>query len=195
MVASHLDLTLDEMHVLVFDYIRRSVRNKRKAMHAPALSIQGELVAPRTVILRAFDPELRECIFHTDSRSQKIMALQHTQVGFLHAYDRRSQLQLRVTGKIVSAQQTSLTCTWWQRLSQFGRQVYRTQAAPGSVLAQPSVQSSHGQLAKNDQGYQYFSVLTFSIHQVECLLLGRGQQRRSIHQWRDDQLTQNWLVP
>ena len=195
MMARELNVTLDEMHALAFDHMSRSVRNKRKAMHAPALSIQGESVAPRTVILRAFDPELRQCLFHTDSRSKKIVSLQQTQIGFLHAYDRRSQLQLRITGEIEWAHQTSLTRSWWQRLSQFAKQVYCIQETPGSVIAQPIESASDVQQANAEQGYQYFSVLTFSIQQIECLLLGRGQQRRSMHQWRGGHLKQYWLVP
>ena len=195
MVARELNLTLDEMHALVFDHIARSVRNKRKAMHAPALSIQGESVAPRTVILRDFDPDLRQCIFHTDSRSQKIVSLQQTKVAFLHAYDRRSQLQLRITGEAICSQQDTLTRSWWQRLSRFGKQVYLTQDTPGTAIAQPTLQLYSEQQADYEEGYRHFAVLTFSIQQIECLLLGRGQQRRSLHQWRGDQLSQHWLVP
>ncbi len=195
MVARELNLTLDEMHALVFDHIARSVRNKRKAMHAPTLSIQGEPVAPRTVILRDFDPNLRQCIFHTDSRSQKIVSLQQTKVAFLHAYDRRSQLQLRITGEAICSQQDTLTRSWWQRLSSFGKQVYLTHDTPGTVLAQPASQLSSEHQVDDEEGYRHFSVLSFSIEKIECLLLGRGQQRRSLHQWRGDQFSQHWLAP
>ena len=195
MVAREYNPSLDEMQALAIDHISRSVRNKRKAMHAPALSIQGESVAPRTVILRAFDEVDRQCVFHTDFRSQKIASLQQSKIAFLHAYDRRSQLQLRMMGEISLEYDNSLTRSWWQRLSPYGRNIYCTSLKPGSMMDEPVSSQTDNQKSDDDLGYQHFSVLRFTIIQLECLLLGRGRQYRSLHEWTDNELLQHWLVP
>lgn len=189
------EITLDELLSLTWENIFDSVSNKKKAMHSPTLSIQGELVPPRTVILRDFDPDLRQCIFHTDIRSEKIMSMKQSSVAFIHAYDHHDQWQLRMTGEISLSHNDNLTRYWWNKLNNFNKKVYYIENDPGQAIN--NYQDVHYiyNKEKKDNGYMNFSVLTFIIKKVECLILGHGAQRRSLHQWSDKKLVQHWIAP
>ena len=189
------ELSLEQQLSSIWGCLNTSVKNKKNAMHSPVLSIQGESVPPRTVILRGVDKDLRQCFFHTDIRSQKIMSLKQSRVGFLHAYDYQDQLQLRITGKISLSHDNSLTRFWWDKLSDYSKKVYCTEINPGQVINQPQNLVSTYDKENIDSGYKNFSVLTLIINEIDCLVLGRGIQIRSLHQWIDHKLTQCWLAP
>ena len=189
------ELSLEQQLSSIWGRLNTSVKNKKNAMHSPVLSIQGESVPPRTVILRGVDKDLRQCFFHTDIRSQKIMSLKQSSVGFLHAYDYQDQLQLRITGKISLSHDDSLTRFWWGKLSDYSKKVYCTEINPGQVISQPQSLDCTNDKDKDDRGYINFSVLTFVINEIDCLVLGRSVQLRSLHQWSDQKLMQYWIAP
>ena len=189
------ELTLDQQLSFVWGKINASVRNKKNAMHSPVLSMQGESVSPRTLILRGVNQDLRQCFFFSDIRSQKIKSIKQSKNGFLHAYDYQDQLQLRVKGEISFSYDNTLTRFWWDKLSDYSKKVYCTNMNPGQALSQPQYLVSTYDKDKIDNGYKNFSVLTFIINEIDCLVLGRGIPIRSLHQWSDQKLTQCWLAP
>lgn len=195
MVRQKKELALDELLGSLWSDINASVYDKKKLMHAPTLSIQGESLSPRTVILRGFNEKLRQCFFHTDIRSEKIISIKRSQGAFLHAYDYHERLQLRITGSISLSYNNDITRFWWDNLSDFSKKIYCIEMNPGYTINHPrDITYTHDE-AGSEQGYTNFSVLTFVIDKIECLILEPGVQLRSIHHWINGELTQHWLVP
>lgn len=123
----------------VWQLLQRGARDRHAAARHPCLVTMDAAGLPqaRTVVLRAVHPDLRELVFHSDRRSQKVAALRAHPACAVHVYDPRRRLQLRMDGDATVATEGPEVDAEWQRLSPSAREGYAVRRPPGSALAAP----------------------------------------------------------
>ncbi|WP_288108895.1 pyridoxamine 5'-phosphate oxidase family protein [Limnobacter sp.] len=151
--------------------LRATVDKKHPWRVVSFCTASAEGPAARSVILRGADVEHKRLVFYTDSRSQKMSHLQHTQAVALLFWNPRSNEQLRLTGKAYPLTDDTIVNAHWQRIPDYARKDYATLSAPGAATGAEVVHDFS--LAR-----QHFTVLEFQAEHMDWLKLDReGHQR------------------
>ncbi len=169
--------------------IRGAVHKKRHPFKYITLSTIDKQNSPRsrTVVLREVSENL-DCIFFTDSRSEKVAHIENNQKACILAYHPKKLMQLRLDGKLVQVNDPDEIKRLFQKVSEKAIKDYTTVQAPGSAINNPD------QVDYVSRQENYFKALKFIPDEIEYLRLKRPNHLRAIFKSVDDWKGQ-WLVP
>jgi len=162
----------------------------------------GGLAQGRTVVLRGFNRQQRQLQIYTDVRSAKVAQLRAQPACTLVAYQPNPMMQLRLSTNAIVNHNNEITHEAWAVMPGPNRCNYLTDPDPGSI----SVQVTDGRPVinaesvptndENEIAYSHFSVIVFTINELEWLYLPRRGHRRAQFIWDGaDSLQSDWLIP
>lgn len=149
--------------------------------------------AVRTVVLRGVDPPARTLRFHTDRRAGKLADLAADPRVQIHLYDPGRKLQLRLDGLATVHADGPLHAACWAATRPMGRACYRTPAAPGQPLDDPSVVIPEPEHA--DHGRDRFTVVTVRAETLDWLYLHVAGHRRARFDLTGAEPAGTWVGP
>jgi len=162
----------------------------------------GGLAQGRTVVLRGFNQQQRQLKIYTDVRSAKVTQLRAQPACTLVAYQPNPMMQLRLSTNAMVNHNNECTHKAWAVMPGPNRCNYLTDPDPGSI----SVQATDGRPVinaesvptnnENEIAYSHFSVIIFTINELEWLYLPRRGHRRAQFIWDEtNSLQSDWLIP
>ena len=160
------------------------------------------LAQGRTVVLRGFNRKQRQLTIYTDARSAKVAQLRAQPACTLVAYQPNPMMQLRLSTNAIVNHNNEITHEAWAVMPGPNRCNYLTDPDPGSI----SVQATDGRPVinaesvptndENEIAYSHFSVIVFTIKELEWLYLPRRGHRRAQFTWDEaNSLQSDWLIP
>jgi len=160
------------------------------------------LAQGRTVVLRGFNRQQRQLTIYTDARSAKVAQLRAQPTCTLVAYQPNPMMQLRLSTNAIVNHNNEITHEAWAVMPGPNRCNYLTDPDPGSI----SVQATDGRPVinaesvptndENEIAYSHFSVIVFTIKELEWLYLPRCGHRRAQFTWDEaNSLQSDWLIP
>jgi len=160
------------------------------------------LAQGRTVVLRGFNRQQRQLTIYTDARSAKVAQLRAQPICTLVAYQPNPMMQLRLSTNAIVNHKNEITHEAWAVMPGPNRCNYLTDPDPGSI----SVQATDGRPVinaesvptndENEIAYSHFSVIVFTIKELEWLYLPRRGHRRAQFTWDEaNSLQSDWLIP
>ncbi len=160
------------------------------------------LAQGRTVVLRGFNRQRRQLTIYTDARSAKVAQLRAQPTCTLVAYQPNPMMQLRLSTNAIVNHNNEITHEAWAVMPGPNRCNYLTDPDPGSI----SVQATDGRPVinaesvptndENEIAYSHFSVIVFTIKELEWLYLPRRGHRRAQFTWDEaNSLQSDWLIP
>ena len=160
------------------------------------------LAQGRTVVLRGFNRQQRQLTIYTDARSAKVAQLRAQPTCTLVAYQPNPMMQLRLSTNAIVNHNNEITHEAWAVMPGPNRCNYLTDPDPGSISVQAtdgrpvinaeSVPTNH----ENEIAYSHFSVIVFTIKELEWLYLPRRGHRRAQFTWDEaNSLQSDWLIP
>lgn len=131
----------------------------------------------RTVVLRGFDPDRREVVFHTDCRSPKAEQIRGDGRVALHWYDPGQRLQIRIAAAARIHHGDAIARAAWEASQRMSRACYLTDVSPGTPLAEfPAAPMAPA--LDDERGLQAFSVVRCRFDSVELLALSAAGHER-----------------
>ncbi len=187
-------MTLDEAQVDAFRRLSRGVADRRSPCRNPALATRGADGHPsvRTVVLRGFDPAGRLLLLHSDVRTAKIAEIRDEPRVMVHAWDARSQVQLRIGGR-AWLRLGDAARSDWDRLHPRSRATYAAALTPGTPLVDPA-EADQARLNPSE-ALLNFAVIDVVIDSLDWLRLARTGHRRARFTWAGSTETACWAVP
>ena len=160
------------------------------------------LAQGRTVVLRDFNRQQRQLKVYTDVRSAKVAQLRAQPNCTLVGYQPDPMIQLRLNTRAVIHHDNELTRDAWIVMPGPNRCNYLTDPDPGSLSVEPTdgrpviTAESVPTQKENEIAYSHFSVIVFTVNELEWLYLPRRGHRRAQFIWDDaDSLQSHWLIP
>ena len=160
------------------------------------------LAQGRTVVLRDFNRQQRQLKVYTDVRSAKVAQLRAQPNCTLVGYQPDPMIQLRLNTRAVIHHDNELTRDAWIVMPGPNRCNYLTDPDPGSLSVEPTdgrpviTAESVPAQKENEIAYSHFSVIVFTVNELEWLYLPRRGHRRAQFIWDDaDSLQSHWLIP
>jgi len=166
-----------------------------------SVSTDGLAQGP-TVVLRGFNRQQRQLTIYTDARSAKVAQLRAQPTCTLVAYQPNPMMQLRLSTNAMVNHNNECTHEAWAVMPGPNRCNYLTDPDPGLI----SVQATDGRPVinaesvptnnENEIAYSHFSVIVFTINELEWLYLPRRGHRRAQFIWDEtNSLQSDWLIP
>ena len=166
-----------------------------------SISTDG-LAQGRTVVLRGFNRQQRQLTIYTDARSAKVAQLRAQPTCTLVAYQPNPMMQLRLSTNAIVNHNNEITHEAWAVMPGPNRCNYLTDPDPGSISGQPTdgrpVINAESVPTNNENkiAYSHFSVIVFTINELEWLYLPRRGHRRAQFIWDEaNSLQSDWLIP
>ena len=160
------------------------------------------LAQGRTVVLRDFNRQQRQLKVYTDVRSAKVTQLHAQPNCTLVGYQPDPMIQLRLNTRAVIHHDNELTRDAWTVMPGPNRCNYLTDPDPGSLSVEPTdgrpgiTAESVPTQKENEIAYSHFSVIVFTVNELEWLYLPRRGPRRAQFIWDEaDSLQSHWLIP
>ena len=160
------------------------------------------LAQGRTVVLRGFNRQQRQLKVFTDVRSAKVAQLRAQPNCTLVGYQPDPMIQLRLNTRAVIHHDNELTRDAWTVMPGPNRCNYLTDPDPGSLSIEPTdgrpviTAESVPTQKENEIAYSHFSVIVFTVNELEWLYLPRRGHRRAQFIWDEaDSLQSHWLIP
>lgn len=187
----------DSLQAIREDIVQRlsaAVGDRRSPMHTPVVA-SGDAGA-RVMVLRDFDPGSWTLRFHTDARAPKVRVIESDPRVTVLAYDRDSNLQIRLTGHGRILRDGEIVEAAWAQATNFARRCYLG-AGPGEETDGPDsglpselegVEPDDAQLVPARSN---FAVLLVEIREADWFCLAHSGHRRAIvnrHEGR-------WVTP
>jgi len=177
------DLAAIEQHL--WRELTRCVRDRdhgwRRAVLASSRGADG--ADARLIVLREVQPERRQLVMYTDTRSPKVTQLQRDPRATLVCWSSALGWQLRLRGEIeIAADGLEVTSRWATIKHRPAAQDYLSPLAPGSDL------EAGGSV---DRPREHFGVLTFRVESIDWLELHALGHRRAAFDARG----RRWLAP
>ncbi|KQT18872.1 pyridoxamine 5'-phosphate oxidase [Methylobacterium sp. Leaf399] len=188
-----LDASLAELWRLLGEGARKA----GSGFHTPALATVDAERRPqvRTVVLRAADRETGTLRFHCDRRSRKADEIAATGLAALHAYDRDTKIQIRVSGQARLHTDDALADAAWAGSMAMSRVCYGTVPAPGARIAAGDAYTLPEAEEAVALGRANFCAVQVRAEALEFLYLDRRGHRRAGF-FRDGAgWDGRWLVP
>ena len=166
-----------------------------------SISTDG-LAQGRTVVLRGFNRQQRQLTIYTDARSAKVTQLRAQSACTLVTYQPNPMMQLRLSTNAIVNHNNEITHEAWAVMPGPNRCNYLTDPDPGSISGQPTdgrpVINAESVPTNNENkiAYSHFSVIVFTINELEWLYLPRRGHRRAQFIWDEaNSLQSDWLIP
>jgi len=160
------------------------------------------LAQGRTVVLRGFNRQQRQLKIYTDARSAKVAQLRAQPTCTLVAYQPNPMMQLRLSTNAMVNHNNECTHEAWAVMPGPNRCNYLTDPYPGSISGQATdgrpVINAESVPTNNENkiAYSHFSVIVFTINELEWLYLPRRGHRRAQFIWDEaNSLQSDWLIP
>ncbi len=160
------------------------------------------LAQGRTVVLRGFNRQQRQLTIYTDVRSAKVTQLRAQPACTLVAYQPNPMMQLRLSTNAMVNHNNEITHEAWAVMPGPNRCNYLTDPYPGSISGQATdgrpVINAESVPTNNENkiAYSHFSVIVFTINELEWLYLPRRGHRRAQFIWDEaNSLQSDWLIP
>ena len=160
------------------------------------------LAQGRTVVLRGFNRQQRQLTIYTDARSAKVAQLRAQPTCTLVAYQPNPMMQLRLSTNAMVNHNNECTHEAWAVMPGPNRCNYLTDPYPGSISGQATdgrpVINAESVPTNNENkiAYSHFSVIVFTINELEWLYLPRRGHRRAQFIWDEaNSLQSDWLIP
>jgi pyridoxamine 5'-phosphate oxidase len=144
----------------------------------------------RTVVLRKVDQDLNFYVF-TDSRSEKVQAIQENSKVALHFYHPKKRVQIRIQAETEIHHQDELASESWKRVQGDAQKAYTSTLAPGRKIEYPE---PAWQWPEN-MGDRFFAVLKFIPQSIEALQLDGLNHLRMRFSREEKDWKGAWLVP
>jgi len=157
--------------------------------------LNGE-VNLRTVVLRGIEPDAKQVIFYTDSRSAKMEDLKtNPHLSWLF-YDHKEGVQLRLSGNAIINQDNDIASYHWDKVHNGGKRSYLAIPGPSTGVAEPT----DGLEYLNDDsdleaGYKNFAVIVTEVNFIEWLNLKDNGHRRAEFKLIYNSWKGQWLIP
>ena len=184
--------------------LEEAIGDPNSPVRTPVLiSVSADgLAQGRTVVLRTFNRQQRQVTIYTDVRSAKVTQLRAQPACTLVAYQPDPMMQLRLSTNAIVNHNNEITHEAWAVMPGPNRCNYLTDPDPGSI----SVQATDGRPVinaesvptndENEIAYNHFSVIVFTIKELEWLYLPRRGHRRAQFIWDGaNSLQSDWLIP
>lgn len=182
--------SLEEILKRIWSDLAAGVSSARDPFHTPAVSTLGPAGPEvRTVVLRGVNEAERELLFNTDTRSPKYAQLLTEPVLSWLFYDRDRKIQLRASGACVLHRDDQLARQSWQAATDNSRWCYTTSSGPSSPVPRPDA------IQHDEEGFQYFSVVSCKVERFDWLYLRAGGHLRSQFAWNGSAWDMQWLAP
>ena len=184
--------------------LKQAINDSTSPARTPVLiSVSADgLAQGRTVVLRGFNHQQRQLRIYTDVRSAKVAQLQAQPTCTLVVYQPNPMIQLRLSTSALVNHNNRITHDAWAEMPGPNRCNYLTDPDPGSISkkatdGRPIINAdSVPTNDENEIAYSHFSVIVFTINELEWLYLPRRGHRRAQFIWdRADSLESNWLIP
>ena len=154
------------------------------------------------MVLRGFNRQQRQLTIYTDARSAKVAQLRAQPACTLVAYQPNPMMQLRLSTNAIVNHNNEITHEAWAVMPGPNRCNYLTDPDPGSISGQPTdgrpVINAESVPTNNENkiAYSHFSVIVFTINELEWLYLPRRGHRRAQFIWDEaNSLQSDWLIP
>ncbi|WP_051287189.1 pyridoxamine 5'-phosphate oxidase family protein [Algoriphagus mannitolivorans] len=144
----------------------------------------------RTVVLRKVDQELNVYVY-TDSRSDKVQAIQENCKVALHFYHPQKRVQIRIQAETEVHCQDDLAKTSWTRVQGEAQKAYTSILAPGREVEYPE----HAWQWPENMDDGFFTVLKFIPQSMEVLQLDGLNHLRIRFSREEKNWKGTWLVP
>ena len=184
---------LDKGELKIWDLLAQGVVNKKSKFHTPTLStINGNAINSRTIILRKVDNKTKMLFFYSDSRSRKVLNIKQNNNVTVHLYEPRFKLQVQLYGNANIENKTEKTKVIWNDLSDFSKKNYLSEHTPGEkILSLDDLKY----FKDNDNGFNYFSMISLKVHKLECLQLFDFKNIRVKFVYTESSDKKYYLVP
>jgi len=175
---------LDAIESEVWRELVQSVRERDHGWRRCVLATSGtEGADARLVVLREVDPETRELVIYTDTRSPKVAQLQRDRRATLVCWSAALGWQLRLRGEVeVACDGLQVTSRWATIRHRPAAQDYLSPLAPGSEWVAGG---------KVDHPREHFGVMTLQVQSVDWLEVHALGHRRAMFDARG----RRWLAP
>lgn len=185
---------LDVLLASIWRSFEAGCRNRTSAFRNVVVATTGTDGRPhaRIVVLRAVDGETGLIEFHTDARSAKVGELTRSGAVELLFWDPVSSVQIRVSGLATLHEPGSEEAARaLAPIPDAGRVKYRTDPAPGTVIAAPDM------LDQADAGsvVERFTLVRVHAQAIDFLRLVDGSQRRAVFDRRAGLVAAAWISP
>lgn len=179
--------------------LTRAKVDRRSAFHTPTIATVDAQGCPqlRTVVLRGADKSAALLRFHTDRRARKVAEIAAQPCVSMHFYDKKSKIQLRVTGVATAHMDGPLKEDAWAGSRDMSRECYRINKAPGTRLDDANDWAIPQNPEDPDLGKENFVAVGIQVQSIEWLYLARGGHRRALFQIGEGGALKasTWLVP
>ena len=192
--------TLDDVRRDVAERLERAVKDRRSAMHIPAVVTSD--VDARTMVLREFNADDWSLRFHTDIRAPKVSVVEADSRMAVLFYDKAEKVQIRVRGTGHVLREGSVVEQAWEESDNYARRWYLGEG-PGAVS-----QTSTSGLPAEFEGVEptdaqlfparpNFAVLRVDLHELDWFYLAHtGHVRaRFVRECEDEQWQGSWVAP
>ena len=153
----------------------------------------------RIVVLRKSDQSKNLLQFHTDIRSDKIIALKNNKKAALLFYDKDEKIQVRLKVECTINHNNEITKIAWGKTGHMSRKCYLLENGPGEKSntptsgLEPELDNFKFTMEQSEEGYKNFTVTQCKIKIIEWLYLAAKGHRRARFDLENNKDT--WLVP
>ena len=177
--------TLEGVHERVWTLLIRGANDAKHPARTPTLAtMSAKGPQQRTLVLRQVDKEAGRVILFTDKASSKVAEITDDPRVGLHIWDKRSQIQLRLSA---TASLAPGDPRLWEKMPEGAREVYGVEPPPGTPLEDPLAFERTSNADK-------FLCVTLTLTEIELVTLGTDPHRRARF-LRDDGWAGQWLAP
>lgn len=153
-------------------------------------------VSLRTVVLRAIEPDEKQVVFYTDSRSAKMEQLKNNAQASWLFYDAVEKVQVRLSGEVAIHQNDEFAQYHWSKVHGSGRKAYMAIPGPSTDVEQPADGLAYiNEDTDMESGYQNFAVIATKANFIEWLSLKDSGHRRAQFRLIDGNWKGQWLIP
>ena len=165
--------------------LTRGANDPKHAARTPTLAtMSAEGPQQRTLILRQVDRAAGTVTLFTDAATPKVRELTADPRASLHIWDKRSQIQLRLSVLVdMAAGERAI----WDRMPEGAREVYGVEPPPGTAISGP-------ESFTREPNAEKFLKLTLTVQRLELVTLGLPIHRRAVFALADGWQGQ-WLAP
>ncbi|MEL7301571.1 MAG: pyridoxamine 5'-phosphate oxidase family protein [Pseudomonadota bacterium] len=169
-----------------WELLIRGAHDAKHPARTPTLATMSAEHGPqaRTLVMRQVDRQAGTVTLFTDAATPKVTELKEDPRAQLHIWDKRSQIQLRLSVEVSMAPGAHET---WQQMPEGAREVYGVEPAPGTPIAGPEA-------FDRTPNEEKFLELTLRLTRLELVTLGLPIHRRAAFR-PDDGWAGEWLAP
>ncbi|MEM6842116.1 MAG: hypothetical protein AAF944_10955 [Bacteroidota bacterium] len=194
--------TLEEILDHVWGMLLRGGADGKHPYHFPSFATfhHQNGVEQRTVVLRKANRELRQLICYSDSRTQKVAAIQASREAHWLFYDHSSKEQIRAKVLTEIHQQDEKSGERWETIPPKSRGDYLGPNPPGTSTDQytdnlPEDFKEQPTRENTEVGYGNFALIVSTVYQLDFLKLSREGHLRAQFSWSENSWEGSWVAP